>query len=73
MLQHRLRRELLLRPELAFKGGMQRMSAETLVPDNRANIQVDQYLTNVLKTSPWQADVLWMFFSATDNSWLGVR
>src|SRR6266545_4811458 len=73
VLQHRLRRELLLRSELALKGGMQRMSAETLVPDNRANIQVDQYLTNVLETSAWQADVLWMFFSATDDSWLGVR
>ncbi len=72
VLQHRLGRELLLCSELALKGGLQRLSAETLVTDDRANIQVDQYLTNVFETSAWQADVLWMFFSATDDPWLGV-
>ena len=29
--------------------------------------------TYVFETSAWQADVLWMFFSATDDPWLGVR
>ena len=72
VLQHRLGRELLLCSKLALKGGLQRLSAETLVTDDRANIQVDQDLTNVFETSAWQADVLWMFFSATDDSWLGV-
>lgn len=72
VLQHRLGRDLLLCSELALKGGMQRVSAETLVADDGANIQVDQYLTNVFKTPAWQADVLGMFFSATDDSWLGV-
>ena len=41
VLQHRLGRERLLCSELALKGGVQRVSAETLVPDDRANIQVD--------------------------------
>ncbi len=45
VLQHRLRRELLFCSELASKGGLQRMSAETLVTDDRANVQVDQYFT----------------------------
>src|SRR5436309_2771645 len=72
MLQHRLRRELLFCAQLALKAGTQRVTAETLVTDDRANIQVDQYLTYVFETSAWQADVLWMFFSATDDSWLGV-
>ena len=44
VLQHRLGRELLLGSELALKGGMQWLSAETLVADDRANIQVGQHL-----------------------------
>jgi hypothetical protein len=52
--------------------GLQRVSAETLVTDDRPNIQVNQYVANVFETSAWQADVLWMFFSATDDSWLRV-
>src|ERR1700687_4647143 len=67
VLQHRLGRKLLLCSELALKGGMQRVSAETLVTDHRANIQVDQYLTDVFETTAWQADVLGVFFSATDD------
>ena len=72
VLQHRLGRELLLWSQLALKGGLQRLPAETLVTDDRANIQVGQDLTNVFETSAWQADVLWMFFSATDDPWLVV-
>jgi hypothetical protein len=72
VLQHRLGREFLLCSELALKGGLQRVSAETLVTDDRANIQVDQYFSDVFETSAWQADVLWMFFSATDDPWLRV-
>src|SRR6185295_8486684 len=72
VLQNRLCRELLLCSKLALKGGMQRVSAQTLVTDDRANIQVDQYLTNVFETSAWHADVLWMFFSATNDPWLRV-
>ena len=44
VLQHRLGRELLLCSELALKVGLQRVSAETLVTDDRANVQVDQYV-----------------------------
>ena len=58
VLQHRFGRELLLYSEFALKGGMQRASAETLVTDHRANIQVDQYFTYVFETSAWQADIL---------------
>ena len=72
VLQHRLGRELLLCSKLALKGGLQRLPAETLVTDDLANIQVAQDLTNVFETSAWQADVLGMFFSAPNDSWLGV-
>ena len=44
VLQHRVRREPLLWSELALKGRLQRMSTETLVTDDRSNIQVDQYV-----------------------------
>jgi hypothetical protein len=73
VLQHRLGSDLLLCSEFALKSGRQGVSAETLVADNRPNTQVNQYLPNVLKASARQADVLWMFFSAADDSWLGVR
>src|SRR5258708_37487720 len=72
VLQHRLGGDLLLCSEFTLKGGMQNVSAETLVTDVRANIQVDQHSTYIFETSARQADVSWMFFSTTDDSWLGV-
>ncbi len=49
VLQHRLGRKLLLCSELGLKGGLQRVSAETLVTDDRANIQVEQNLRERLR------------------------
>src|SRR6266498_4612576 len=71
VLEHRLGCELLLRPKLALKGRLHWVSAETLVTDHGANLQVDQDLTNIVEASAWKTDVLAMFFSATDDSGLG--
>ena len=42
VLQNRLGRELLLCSELALKVGSQRVSADTLVTDDRVNVQMGQ-------------------------------
>jgi len=58
VLQHRVGRAHLLWSELTLKSGLQRVSSETLVADDRSNVQVNQYVTDVLEASARQADVL---------------
>ena len=71
--QHRVRRRLLLRPELALKGHVQRSAVATLVTNDRANVQ-DR--SSVLRTSSRQPRgrpmCCGMIFGARDDARLVV-
>ena len=62
--QQRLRRRLLIRPELALKGYGQGAASVPFVANVRTHAQVSQRLAHIVKAPSRQADVMRVILSA---------
>jgi hypothetical protein len=64
---------LLLGPQLALKGHLERATAAALVPNGHANAQVSQGLADLVEASSRQADVMRVILGARDDARLVIR
>ena len=71
--QHRVCRRLLLGPEFAVKGHVERAAGVALVANDRCDTQIAQGLANLVEAPSRQADVMRMILSAGDDARLVVR
>ena len=73
MLQHRICRGLLLRPELALKIKFKRRSDVTLVANDGFDVQVTEKCCYFLQTAARKTYVVRVIFGTGDDAWLVIR